>query len=212
VLNLKVVVGSARQGRAADRVVPWIEAQIAGYPAFDAEVLDLRHWPLPFFAENVHTIGDIRDPRYSDPIVKQWNERVAEGDVFLFITPEYNHSIPAVLKNAIDTVFASFAFRNKAAAFVGYSGGIAAGARAIEHLAQIAIEAEMVPLRNTVLIPFVGNAFDEHGRPIDSNTEAALSIVLDDLQWWGGALQSARRLNQLPPAMFRKSTTTGKSQ
>ena len=97
--------------------------------------------------------------------MKRWNQRSASGDVYLFVTPEYNHSMPAVLKNAIDSVFASFGFRNKAAAFVSYSGGIAAGVRAIEHLAAVAVEAEMMPLRSAVIVPFVSTAFDEHGAP-----------------------------------------------
>ena len=95
---------------------PWIVGRAEAHPAFDVEVLDLRDWPLPFFAENFQTIGDPRDPTYSHPIVKRWNQRIASGDVYLFVTPEYNHSMPAVLKNAIDSVFASFGFRNKAAA------------------------------------------------------------------------------------------------
>ena len=80
------------------------------------------------------------------------------------ITPEYNHSLSGVLKNAIDNVFVSFAFRNKPALFVGYSGGIVGGARAVEQLALIAIEAELVPLRNTVLVGEVTKAFDDRGR------------------------------------------------
>jgi NAD(P)H-dependent FMN reductase len=103
-------------------------------------------------------VGDIRNPTFSAPIVRQWNAKIAEGDAYLFVTPEYNHSVPAVLKNAIDSVFATFAFRTKPVACVAYSGSIAGGARAIEHLAHIAIEAEMVPLRNNILIPFVGTA------------------------------------------------------
>jgi len=87
--------------------------------------------------------------------VKKWNAKIAEGDAYLFVTPEYNHSVPAVLKNAIDSVFATFAFRGKPAAYVGYSGGT----RAIEHLAHVAIEAEMVPLRNSVIIPSLQGAF-----------------------------------------------------
>jgi NAD(P)H-dependent FMN reductase len=43
--------------------------------------------------------------------VKHWNSKIAEDDACLFVTPEYNHSIPAVLKNRIDSVFATFAFR-----------------------------------------------------------------------------------------------------
>jgi NAD(P)H-dependent FMN reductase len=164
-LNLKIIIGSTRPGRAADRVTPWIASLAKEHPAFTVDVLDLRDWPLPFFAETFETVGDPRNPAYSDPHVKRWNQRIAEGDAYLFITPEYNHSVPGVLKNAIDSVFASFAFRNKPAGFVGYSGGIAAGVRAIEHLVHIAIEAEMVPLRSTVLIPLVGGAFDHNGSP-----------------------------------------------
>jgi NAD(P)H-dependent FMN reductase len=90
-----------------------------------------------------------------------------------------------VLKNAIDTVFASFAFRGKPAAYVGYSGGIGGGIRSIEHLAQVAIEAEMVPLRSSVVIPFVETAFGPDGHPNDTYARAAAKILLDDLAWWG---------------------------
>lgn len=203
-LKLRVIVGSTRPGRTADRVVPWIVAQAQSHHAFDVELLDLRDWPLPFFAETFQTIGDPRDPTYSDPVVKQWNQRVTEGDVFLFVTPEYNHSVPAVLKNAIDSVFVSFGFRNKVAAFVSYSAGIAGGARAIEHLAHIAIEAEMVPLRNSVVLPFVGQAFDANGEPTNPETQIAAEIMLQDLEWWGVVLQRARAEQQLPPARLRR--------
>ena len=202
-LNLKIIVGSTRPGRAADHVVPWITSLAKQHPAFTAEVLDLRDWPLPFFAETFQTVGDPQNPTYSDPIVRRWNQRIAEGDAYLFITPEYNHSVPAVLKNAIDSVFASFAFRNKPAAFTGYSGGIAAGVRAIEHLAHIAIEAEMVPLRSSVLIPLVGGAFGQDGDPKDPAAALAAGIMLDDLAWWAAALDKARADGELRPGTFR---------
>jgi NAD(P)H-dependent FMN reductase len=202
--KLKIIIGSTRPGRAADHVVPWVTGLADQHPAFTAEVLDLREWPLPFFAETFETVGDPLHPAYSDPVIKLWNRRVAEGDAYLFVTPEYNHSVPGVLKNAIDSVFASFAFRHKPAAFVGYSGSIAAGVRAVEHLAHIAIEAEMVPLRNTVLIPAVGGAFSQDGEPRDPATAAAAGIMLDDLAWWAGVLHQARQDHPLPPAALRK--------
>ena len=210
-LNLKIIIGSTRPGRAADHVAPWIAGLAHEHPAFTVDVLDLRDWPLPFFAETYQTLGDPRSPTYSAPLVKRWNQRVAEGDAYLFITPEYNHSVPAVLKNAIDSVFASFAFRNKPAAFVAYSGGIAAGVRAIEHLAHIAIEAEMVPLRSTVLIPLVGGAFDDNGSPKDAAASTSAAIMLDDLAWWATALHRARQDNPLPPAALRKMAAAGHS-
>jgi len=202
-LNLKIIIGSTRPGRAADHVIPWITAMSGEHGDFDVDVLDLRDWPLPLFAETLATVGDPRNPAFSSPVVKQWNTKITEGDAYLFITPEYNHSIPAVLKNAIDSVFTTFAFRGKPAAYVGYSGGIGGGIRAIEHLAHVAIEAEMVPLRNTVIIPSVHSALGPDGQPHDPRTSAAAKILLDDLAWWAKALQQARAAGALPPAAFR---------
>jgi len=155
------------------------------------------------FGEAFATVGDPRNPAFSVPAVRQWNQKIAEGDAYLFITPEYNHSVPAVLKNAIDSVFATFAFRTKPSACVAYSGGIAGGVRAVEHLAHIAIEAEMIPLRNSVVIPFIAEAFGDDGQPRDHRTSAAAKILLDDLAWWGITLQQARSRGTLPPAIVR---------
>ena len=202
-LNLKVIIGSTRPGRAADQVTSWIVPAAREHGGFDVEVADLREWDLPIFGETLATVGDFRDPTFSAPVVKRWNSMIAEGDAFLFITPEYNHSVPAVLKNAIDTVFATFAFRTKPAACVAYSGGIGGGTRAVEHLAQIAVEAEMVPLRNNVIIPYVETAFGPDGQPADRRTAAAATIVLDDLAWWGTTLRQARSAGTLPPAIVR---------
>ncbi len=201
--RLQILIGSTRDGRAADRVVPWVVERARSDGRFDVEVLDLRDWPLPMFAETMATIGDFADPTYSDPVVKRWNDTIRQGDAFLFVTPEYNHSVPGVLKNAIDNVFLSFGLRNKPGAFVGYSGGAIGGARAVEHLAHIAIEAEMVPLRSTVLVGGVQQAFDEAGEPVDPMTDAALRVLLDDLAWWSRLLRRGRIEGELPPGRFR---------
>ena len=93
-LHLKVIVGSTRIERAAELVIPWITQQARDDDRFDVEVLDLRDWPLPMFAESYATVGDPHDPRYSKPIVKRWNDTIATADAYLFVTPEYNHSVP----------------------------------------------------------------------------------------------------------------------
>jgi NAD(P)H-dependent FMN reductase len=203
-LKLKIVIASTRPGRAADQVHPWIAAKARQHEAFDVEMMDLREWDLPMFVETFATVGNPADPTFSAPIVKRWNDNVRDGDAYLFITPEYNHSVPAALKNAIDSVFATFGFRNKPMACIAYSGSIAGGVRAVEHLAHIAIEAEMVPLRNNVIIPYVGEAFEEDGFPRDPRTETAADILLDDLAWWGTTLQAARSEGQLPHAYIRQ--------
>jgi NAD(P)H-dependent FMN reductase len=209
VLKLKIIIGSTRPGRAADRVVPWISQVAREHGAFGVEVLDLRDWQLPIFGETIATLGDPANPAFSAPVMRRWNDTITAGDAYLFITPEYNHSVPAVLKNAIDSVFATFAFRNKPAAFLACSGGIGGGIRAVEHLAHIAIEAELVPLRNTVVIPYVTAAFGPDGEPADDRTVTAAKIMLDDLAWWAAALQRARRDGPLPPAIMRRAASEG---
>ena len=202
-LKLQVIVGSTRPTRAADTVAPWVFEQAKSNEQFDVELIDLRDWPLPFFQEHIGTIGDFNDPTYSDPIVKRWNAKLAEADAYLIVTAEYNHSIPGQLKNALDSVWLSFAMRNKPWGFVAYSVGIAAGTRVVEHLSTVAIEAEAVPLRNTVLIPQVGAAFDDAGKPKDPMTPIALDVLLGDLAWYGIALKRAREEGQLLPGSFR---------
>jgi NAD(P)H-dependent FMN reductase len=203
-LQVKLITGSTREGRAADLVAPWLIRGLEARDDFELEVLDLRDWDLPMFQETFTTVGDMHNPTFSSPTVKGWNTTIGSADAFVFLTPEYNHSLPAVLKNAIDSVFVTFGFRNKPSVCVAYSGGQTGGSRAPEHLAQIALEAEMVPLRNNVLLPFIGEAFDEAGEPKNPATNLALSILLDDLSWWGEALKSARTSGVLPPAMFRQ--------
>jgi len=202
-VKLQVIVGSTRPARAVDKVVPWVTRHAALHEAFETEVIDLRDWPLPMFGEHMGSIGDPRDPSYSAPAVRQWNRKIAEADAYLVITPEYNHSVPGELKNAIDSVFVSFAFRNKPMAMVGYSGGIGGAIRAIEHLTQIAVEVEAAPLRSTVILPFVDKAFSEDGEPADPATEVSLQILLEDLAWWATALRNAREAGELLPGKIR---------
>jgi NAD(P)H-dependent FMN reductase len=204
VSNLHIIVGSTRPTRAADRVIPWVVDRAGRHGAFDVEVLDLRDWPLPLFQEHRGSIGDFNDPTYSDPIVRSWNRKIKEADAFLVITPEYLHSLPGALKNALDNVFVSWGLRNKPLGAVGYSTGVAAGVRAVEHLAAVAIESEAVPLRNTVLIPFVESAFDEHDEPKDPMANIALTILLDDLAWWSVLLEKGRASGELLPGTVRR--------
>jgi len=203
-IEVQLIIGSTRPDRAAEPVARWAARRIESHGAFEVEVLDLRDWPLPMFTETIHSVGDFRDPTYSDPIVKRWNAKIAEADAYVMITPEYNHSISGVLKNAIDSVFVSFAFRNKPALFIGYSGGVVGGARAVEQLALIAIEAELVPLRNTVLVGEVGSAFDDAGDAVVPLHDVSMTVALDDLEWWANATRAARAAGELTPGTYRR--------
>jgi NAD(P)H-dependent FMN reductase len=198
-LELQIVVGSTRPGRAADRFLPWLVDRAERHGRFTVRLLDLRDWDLPLFQEAPE---DLVAGRFSTPTVERWNEIIAAGDAYLFVFPEYNHSVPAVLKNAFDYALGA-RLRNKPAGFVGYSGGPIGGARAVEHMVGITVEREMAPLRNAVLLGGVGRGFDAEGLPLDPMTEHALAILLDDLAWWGEALRHARTAGELPPPRQR---------
>lgn len=202
-MKLNIVMGSTRDGRAGQQVLDWVSRRAEAQTGFEVSVLDLREWKLPMFAETLETIGDFRDPSYSAPIVKDWNRRMREADAVIFITPEYNHSFSGELKNAIDSVFVSWGLRNKPAGLVAYSGSAVGGARAVEQLALVLIEAEMVPLRNTVLVGNVGSAFGEDGQPSSPLSGIALDIMLQDLTWWTRATQQARSEGELLPGTLR---------
>jgi NAD(P)H-dependent FMN reductase len=199
-LELQIIVGSTRPGRAADRFLPWLVDRAERHGAFSVRLLDLRDWDLPLFQEPSEAMVA---GRFSSPTVARWNEVIAGGEAYLFVFPEYNHSVPAVLKNAFDYALGA-RLRNKPAGFVAYSGGPIGGARAVEHMVGITVEREMAPLRNAVLLGQVGRGFDEEdGLPVDPGTEHALAILLDDLAWWGEALRRARAAGELPPARQR---------
>lgn len=140
-MKIKVILGSTRQGRVSEAIGKWVMEQVK-----DAELLDLRDYPMPFFDEPISP-SMLKEP-YTNPIVVKWTAKIAEGDAFIIVTPEYNHGYPAVLKNALDYVYKEW--NGKKVAFVGY--GSVGAARAIEQLRQVVIELQMVPLRNSVHI------------------------------------------------------------
>ena len=172
--------------------------------AFGVEILDLRDWPLPFFQETIATVGDFAAPTYSDPLVKLWNSKIKEADAYIFVTPEYNHSVPAVLKECHRYSVLFIQLPSEACCLCWIQSRIhAAGARAIEHLTQIMVETEAVPVRTPTLVPFVTAAFDQQGEPTNPAQAVTLNVMLDDLAWLGKALATARAEGQLPPAAFR---------
>lgn len=184
-IKLKVVLGSTRQARFGEQPAAWILTQ-AKAKGFDAELLDLRDYPMPFFEEAV-TPSMKKEP-YANPVVAQWTAKVAEGDAFIFTVAEYNHGYTAVLKNAIDYVGAEWT--RKPVAFVGY--GSLGGGRAVEQLREVVSEREMAPLRNAVHIVNPWLSLDANGKYDFTPNTAAAESMLDQLAWWAKALKAAR--------------------
>lgn len=182
-LELAVVLGSTRPGRNGKAVADWVMEQAAERSA-NYELIDLADHALPFIDEPIPpSVG-----MYSNEHTKAWSEVVARFDGFVFVTPEYNHSTSAVLKNALDYLYAEW--NNKAAAFVGY--GAAGALRAVEHLRSIASELQMAHVRQQVSFQIMQD-FEEYRifkpRPVHAPMAATM---FDQLEAWAGALKPLR--------------------
>ncbi len=188
--HVAVIIGSTRQGRFADKPATWILERLAERPGVTAELLDLRDFPLPFFDDAMAPARRGNIPP-SDSTVASWAEAIGRADAFVVIAPEYNHGYTAVLKNAIDHLYAEWV--RKPIAFVSY--GSAGGARAIEQLRQVVIELEMAPIKHAVAIPvdILVKFMFEGIEDLDfSAADSAADAMIDDLLWWTDALTAAR--------------------
>ncbi|MEW2375220.1 NAD(P)H-dependent oxidoreductase [Micromonospora sp. NPDC047812] len=143
-VRIGLIVGSTRPGRRGPAVAGWATEVAAGHDAVRSggatvTVLDLAEQQLPLLDEPVPAMfGDYRNPH-----TRRWSALVGACDAFVFVTPEYNHSVPAVLKNAVDYLHAEW--NGKPAGILSY--GVRGGTLAGEHLRQILTEvrAMVVP-------------------------------------------------------------------
>jgi NAD(P)H-dependent FMN reductase len=190
-LRLAVVSGSTRPGRRAAQVAEWTRARAAELLGDQARVqlLDLAEIDLPLLDEpEPAAIGEYRHEH-----TRRWAALVAPFDAFVFVAPEYNHSMPSALKNAIDFLFAEW--NDKAAGFVTY--GLTGGTRAAEHLRQVLAEVQVACVRSQVALSLHTDFVLTDGistgtfAPAEHN-DAQLKRMLDELVRWGGALRTLR--------------------
>jgi NAD(P)H-dependent FMN reductase len=191
-MKLGVILGSIREVRRGGRVAKWLMPQLEQYKDFEAELLDLNDYPLPFFDESNSPEG--LEGNYTNEVAKRWSAKVAEKDAFIIITPEYNHGTSAVLKNALDWLYGEWS--KKPVAFISYAPGAAGGIRGVEQLRQNVIELQMAPMREAVHIAGVLDYLDEDGATLRGHLNERLAPLMGELSWWAKALKAARDQSQ----------------
>lgn len=187
-MKIGVILGSTRKGRRGERVATWLMSQLSHMSAAQFELLDLRDYPLPFYDE-VSSPDNLPDG-YAHEIATKWAAKIGELDGFILVMPEYNHGISAVLKNAIDYVYAEWI--RKPVTFVSYSSGAIAGARAVEQVREVVIALEMAPMQGAIHIPTVAKTIDENGTLLQGHFNEKVVKMVDQLLWWAHALKTAR--------------------
>lgn len=182
--KIAIITGTTRPGRANLAVAQWVLEQAAQRPEAEFELVDIAQWNLPLLDEAMPAGFQ----QYANPHTQSWAAKIAEFDGYIFVTPEYNHSISGSLKNAID--YLSVEWNNKAAGFVSY--GSMGGARAVEHLRGIASELQLAHVRNQVMFSLFTDFenFSEF-KPTDQSA-SAMDPMLDQLLPWTRAMQSLR--------------------
>ncbi len=184
---LYVVVGSVRPGRVGLPVGRWFHRHAQRHGAFDVRLIDLAEVALPVNEEPKHP----RLRQYRHEHTKRWSALVEQADAFVFVSPEYNHSFSAPLKNALD--YLNQEWRDKPAGLLTY-GGASAGTRALVALRPVLAALGMPSVPTAVTVPFVAQFMTQEGEfePNEATVKGADSM-LTELTRWTEAMRLVRR-------------------
>jgi len=175
-LTILGIAGSLRQGsynrmalRAAQQLAPK-----------DAKIETFELHGIPPFNQD--------EEKTPPPIVVEFKKQIRAADAILIVTPEYNYSVPGVLKNAIDWAsrpYGDSAWNEKPVALMSASGGVLGGARAQYHLRQSFIFLNMHPLNQPeVMIAKAQEKFDANGNLTDETAKKLIQQLLQNLADW----------------------------
>lgn len=183
-LKIGIIVGSTRPGRKAPQVAEWVHGIASRRSDADFEIVDIADYDLPLLDEAMLPAMN----QYQHAHTKGWAEKVGSLDGFVFVTPEYNHSISGAMKNAIDFVYAEW--NNKAAGFVSY--GSAGGTRAVEHLRGIMAEVQVADVRGHVSLSLFTDFENFATFKPNPAVEPHLEGMLEQVVAWAGAMKGLR--------------------
>lgn len=183
-LRIGIIIGSTRPGRNCEAVARWIYEQAKKRNDAEFELVDVLDYNLPLLDEP--TPASMH--QYMHSHTKAWAEKINQLDAFIFVTPEYNHSTSAALKNALD--YLSSEWNNKAASFVSY--GSTGGVRAVEALRPIMAELQIADVRAQVAFSLFTDFENFSVFKPASFHESEVTVMLDQLVAWGNAMKMVR--------------------
>ena len=185
--TLQIITASTRRGRKGPAVASWFIARARKHAGFTVEPIDLAEVNLPLFDEPHHP----RFRKYEHEHTKRWSATIERADAFAVVTPEYDHTPPASLINALQYLVQEWAY--KPIGFVSY-GGVSAGTRAVETLTRTVTALKMMPMFETVAIPFFAQHIDKESGAFAPGKvqDDASAAMLDELLRWSAALAPLR--------------------
>jgi len=115
-VKIGIITGSTRDSRVNLNVAEWVKSIADQRTDAEYELVDIKEYKLPRFNEPIPPI--MSGGNYQTPEAKPWSQKISEFDGFVFVSPEYNKSVPSGLKDAIDYLYSEW--NHKAAGIVSY--------------------------------------------------------------------------------------------
>jgi NAD(P)H-dependent FMN reductase len=190
--KIGIIISTTRPGRFADIPTNWLFNIAKLRTDAEFEIVDLRDYPMPFFEEKA-------PPHQAPPqneVALRWGKKIASLDGYIFVTAEYNHGIPAVLKNAVDYLFSEI--QRKPAAFLGYGG--TGAARAVAQLAQILNAATLKHSVHIGMVEMIGMLREGKSITDYPYLDDFAKRMLDEIVWWANALKQGRSGDEVAEA------------
>ena len=181
--KIAIIVGSVRQNRQGIKVARWMEEKLKerGHTVYFIDPLELN---LPILDK---MYKEIIDPPENLKILRN---QIVEADGYMPITPEYNHSTSAALKNTLDYFLEEYYF--KPSAIVSYSVGGFGGVNAVQHLRGIFAELGAPSISSSFSISKVQNVFDNTGKIRDQLYEKRVIRFIEEFEWYIEAFKNQR--------------------
>lgn len=173
--NLLIVIGSVRTGRVADKVLEYIQSEVTQRDDVIVTVADLAKIELPFF--NNENAPMSPDYVQTNEQVVAWSTLVNEADSVLFITPEYNHTLSAVQKNALDWLSTEWNDKPVTAVAYGWSGGSLAVATLREVLTNVKASVQ----QDMAQLVFMKDLNPDGSILSDENVKTQINLTLDEV-------------------------------
>ena len=160
-MKIGIIIGSIREGRKAEAVARWVLEGAQARGDADYELIDLKAFDVPLLTSAA--VPGAAKRQYDDERVTRWSQAIDACDGFVFVTPEYNHSVPGAFKNAFDSLGGEWI--GKAVGFVSY--GADGGVRAVEHWRTSVANFQMVGVRAQVALGLFTDFGDDGLAPLD---------------------------------------------
>ena len=187
-MKIAVIYGSNRSDRQGIKAASFIVNKL-NERDIEAVLIDTKEYELPFLDKMHKEYPQNEAP----PTMEKIHNILQDSDGFVIVSAEYNHSIPAVLKNLLDHFQGEYYF--KPSAIVSYSAGPFGGMRVAMHLRAVLAELGMSSIPSIFPISAIYTSIDEKGEAVNKDYNERVIRFLDELVWYSSALKTQRSIN-----------------